>query len=234
MARSHKLFLALALVLCAATAAWSTVSITHDVVIGGDLRVSGTATFASVNGIGRSGLAQDNVQVYHIRPEQWRVWDDMDSPLPSTPANDDLGIIGGTFGTDSPSVQTEDLKAAGATNKYARCTFAVPPEYVAGETVQIVVHCGMLTTVADTSATIDVQCYESDEEAGIGADLCATAAQSCNNLVAADKTFTITATTLAAGDLLDIRITMAVNDAATGTAVTGLVGSTEVRLDIKG
>ena len=226
--------LAIALVLCGVTAAWSTVSITNDVVIGGNLRVAGTATFASVSGLDRTGLAQDNTQVYHVLPESWKVWDDMDSPLPSTPANDDLGIIGGTFGTDSPSVQTEDLKAAGATNKYARCTFALPPEYVAGETVQIRFHCGMLTTAADASATIDVEVYESDLEAGIGADLCATAAQSCNSTTLADKTFTITSTTLAAGDLLDVRVTMAINDAATGTEVKGIIGGTKVLLDIKG
>jgi len=229
-----KLFLAIALVLCAATAAWSTVTITDDVIIGGNCRVSGTATFANVSGIDRSGLTQDNTQSYHLLPEHWKVWDDMDSPLPSTPATDDLGIIGGTFGTDSPSIQTEDLKAAGATNKYARCTFAIPPEYVAGETVQVRIHCGMLTTVADNSATIDVEVYESDEEAGIGADLCATAAQSCNSLTLADKTFTITATTLAAGDILDIRVTMAVNDAATGTTVKGIIGASKMLLDIKG
>lgn len=214
--------------------AYADTTFTEDVTVAGDLRVTGTTSFVSITGVNRAGLTQDNVQPYALLPEAWKVHDDMDSPLPSTPATDDLGLVGGTFGTASPSIQTEDLKAAGATNSYARRTFAIPPEYVSGETVQIVLHAGMLTTVADASATIDLQVYESDGEAGIGADLCATAAQSINALILADKTFTITAAGLAAGDVLDIRITTAVNDAATGTAVKAIVGSVEVQLDIKG
>ncbi len=204
--------------------------------IPGDLQVSGDVSFGgAVSGIARSDLTQENLAVYLLEPESWKVFDDMDSPLPSTPATDDLGLIGGTFGSGTPSLQTEDLKTAGATTNRARRTFALPPEYVAGQTVTIRVHAGMLTTVAGTSATVDVECFKSDREAGVdGADLCSTAAQSINSLTLADKDFTITPATLAPGDLLDIRLSTAVNDAASGTAVKAIIGAVEVLLDVKG
>jgi hypothetical protein len=50
----------------------------------------------------------------------------------------------------------------------------------------------------------------------------------------ADKNFEITATGLSPGDQLDIRITVAVVDAATGTAVEAALGAVELCLDIKG
>lgn len=205
-----------------------------NVTIQGDLKVTGTTRVATSTGVKRADLIQDNLQAYHIRPEDWRVWDAMNTPLPAAAANDDLGIIGGTFATGSPTIQAGDLKNAGATTRYARCTFALPPEYNAGETVVIRVHAGMLTTVASVSATADLQVYKCDEEAGISADLCATAAIDINSVTLADKDFTITSTALAPGDLLDIRLAIAVNDSGTGTAVTAIVGAAKVLLDIQG
>jgi hypothetical protein len=113
-------------------------------------------------------------------------------------------------------------------------TFNVPHEYVAGETITVRAHAGMKTTVADVSATIDFQVYLSDDEEGISADLCTTAAQSINSLVDANFDFQITATSVEPGDTLDIRVAVATNDAATATAVIGQVGKIEVLLDVKG
>jgi hypothetical protein len=93
----------------------------------------------------------------------------------------------------------------------------------------------MLTTVADTSATIDVEAYESAKTTlKTGSDLVTTAAQSINSLTFADKAFDLTVTDLSPGDQLDIRFTVAVVDAATGTAVTAALASVELLLDIKG
>jgi hypothetical protein len=201
----------------------------------GDLFVQGSIICTGTpQALSRSQLTQEDNAPYKVPFESWRVWDAFGTLLPATPANDDLGIVGGTFGSASPSIQTGDLKSAGATSRRARVTFSLPPEYVAGQSVTIRAHAGMLTTVADASATIDFEVYKSDDEAGIGSDLCATAAQSINSLTLSDKDFAITATGLAPGDTLDIRMTVAVNDAATGTAVAGIVGGVEVLLDVKG
>lgn len=204
----------------------------------GDINVPGTIYARGSPPISpplaRTYLEQDNNQVYPIPWTWWRVWNAFHTNLPGTSAADDLGLYGGTFGTDSPSIRTYDLKAAGATNLYARASIPLPMEYVAGETLVLRFHAGMLTTVADATATLDVVAYKSDREAGIGADLCATGAQSINNLTLADKDFTITPTTLEPGDLLDVRMHLAINDAATGTAVIGIVGAIERVCDIKG
>ena len=90
-----------------------------------------------------------------------------------------------------------------------------------GKTTTLRLIAGMKTTVASSSCTIDAEVYRSDETGGVGSDICATALQSINNLTAASKDFTITPTSLVAGDMLDVRIAIATNDSATGTAVIG-------------
>jgi hypothetical protein len=181
-----------------------------------------------------ASLLQRNLQIYTVPWDIWRVHDAYQTLLPGTSATDDLGLIGGTFGTDSPSIQTYDVKAAGAQSLYARGAIVLPPNYVAGQTVELRCHAGMLTTVADNSCTLDVEAYESDEEAGISADLCATAAENINNLTLADKDFTITASGLEAGSLLDVRLTVAVNDASSGTVVKAIIGAVKLLCDTQG
>jgi hypothetical protein len=92
----------------------------------------------------------------------------------------------------------------------------------------------MLTTVSDGAATIDIECWKSSEAATAGSDLCTTAAQSIKSLTLADLDFTITPTTLAPGDILEVVITIAIADTATGTAVIGVLGSLKLACDTKG
>ena len=187
-----------------------------------------------VNGIARTQLAQEDLSIVPVPFSSLRVWDAFQTVIPGTAATDDLALIGGTFATASPKVSAGDLKAAGATTRYARFQVALPREYVSGETVTLRLYCGMGTTVADTSCTVDAQVYECDGAAGISADLCATAAQSMNSLTFANKDFTITPTALVAGDVLDIRLAVACTDAATGTVVEPIIGIIEVLCDTKG
>lgn len=207
------------------------------------LIVSGNATFRGTlqvpsNGVSAqtrdTGLVQDANVLFPVKLTDLRVWDAFNTVLPGTAATDDLALIGGTFGTAHPMVQAGDLKAAGATTRYARFTFVVPECYDDAETVTLILSAGMKTTIADTSCTVDVECYRHDKVGGISADLCATAAQSINSLTFADKSFTITPTAMAKGDVLDIRIAIACNDAATGTAVTPTIANIDFALDIKG
>jgi hypothetical protein len=201
----------------------------------GDLYVAGNITRTGTGpAMARTDLTQENLARFKIKPTDWRTWDAMATNLPGTAATDDLALITGTLGTHSPTIQTGDLKAAGATTRYAACTFEVPHTYVAGETVTIRAHAGMKTTVADNSATVDFQVYLSDDEEGVSADLCTTNAQDINDTVDADFDFQITSTSVQPGDTLQIRMAVAVNDAATGTAVIGQVGGVEVLLDVKG
>lgn len=199
-----------------------------DVRITGNLQVDGTMpTYA------RSELQQDAAAVFPVPLTDLRVWDALATVLPGTPANDDLGLVGGTFASATPKVSTGDLKNT-TTTRYARGQVRLPAEYDAGETITLRLNAGMETTVASVSTSLDVECYKSDRAAGLGSDLCATAAQSMNSLVFANKDFTITPTGLTAGDVLDFRLTITVTDSATATAVTASIGAIELLCDIKG
>lgn len=202
-----------------------------------DIRVSGSITVkdTGVSAQTRSTILKQDADVaFPVLLSSLRVWDAFHTNLPGTAATDDLAIDGGTFGTSPQVVSAGDLKAAGATTRYARFQVALPECYDAGQTVTIALHAGMVTTIADTSCTIDVQCYKLDKAAAIGSDLCSTAAQSINSLVFAAKSFTITASGLVAGDILDVRIAVACTDAATATAVTPTIAAIDLTCDIKG
>ena len=183
----------------------------------------------------RSSLQQDNFAAYPLPLEDWRIWDAYGTGLPATSATDDLGLYTSTFGTGLPYIGTGDVKALGAVTRYARLLFCLPPSYVAGETVQVNFSAGMLTTIADTLATVDVEVYKSASSTLVsGSDLVTTAATTINSVTFADTAFEVTATTLSPGDWIDIRVTVAVTDAATGTAVIAALAHAEMLLDIKG
>ena len=183
--------------------------------------------------IARVNLAMDSLAEYPVPLTQLRVWDAITTLLPAAGASDDLGLVGGTFGSASPSLQTSDSKAASTTQR-TRFQWALPPEYVAAQRLRLRLHAGMLTTISDTTATVDVEVYESNREAGVGSDLCATSAKTINSLTLADKEFDIDVSGLEPGDMLDVRITIAIVDAATATAVKGVIGAIEWLVDIRG
>ena len=202
---------------------------TGNLTVQGNLRVAGT-----MPEIARSGMEQNAVQKYSLDLTQARVHDNLVSALPSTSANDDLTVAGNTFGTNTPTLETSDLKSAGATTRYARFIFVLPPEYDAGQTVQITTHAGLKDNAADTTATVDIECYLSDNEGSLGSDLCTTAAQDINSTTLATDTFTITSGALVVGSVLDIRVALAINDGAGASPVTGQIGNIAVLLDIRG
>jgi len=179
-------------------------------------------------------LKQDANSIFPVMLDSLRVWDAYQTPLPGTAAADDLAVIGGTFATAPPTISAGDVKALGATTRYARFQVQLPECYEAGETVKIVLYAGMVTTIADVSCTIDIQAYKLDNIGGISADLCATAAITINSLVFAAKEFVITPSGLVAGDIFDVRVAIASNDAATGTAVKPTIAAIQLTADIKG
>jgi len=206
--------------------------------LSGDMRLgAGSVTNADISAsaeIARTKLAQDTAKKYIVPWSAFRVHDAIQTSLPSPSATDDLGFPATqTFGTVSWYLDTWDLKTT-TTTCYARYCFVLPPEYDAGETITKRIRAGMKTTIADTTATIDVQVYKADRDGAVGADLCSTAAQDINNLTNADKDFVIAPAGLAGGDILDCRIALAVVDGATATAVIGEVLEVAYLLDIRG
>lgn len=179
-------------------------------------------------------LRQEQLQRFPVPLTSFRTWDAAATNLPGTAATDDLGLINGTWGTHPLKIQAGDLKAAGSTTRYARCEACLPECYEAAESVSVIISAGMVTTIADNACTVDIEVYKRDKIGGISADLCATAAQSINNISFADKSFVITSGSLNPGDVLDIRVAITCNDAATATAVVPTIGGFDLACDIKG
>lgn len=184
--------------------------------------------------IDRTELVQSDNFVFPIPFTDFRVHDALQTPLPGTSATDDLGLYGGTYGTSQPLIRTYDVKTVGATSLYARALVPLPESYVAGQTVTLRLGCGMVTTVADVSCTIDAQAFRIGKDNTLGADLVTTAAMTMNSVTFSNKSFTINPASLAAGDVLDLRLTIAVNDAATGTAVIAAIAGIDLLCDIQG
>ncbi len=202
------------------------------------LRITGRVTHVNdfQPKIDMSQVAQRNLQEYGIDLAACRVHDDYGVILPNAGATDDLGLVGGTLGSSAPSLRTEDLKTAGLTWNYARFQVTLSPEYVAGETVQIRVKGGMVATIADSAASVDVECYENEEDDSVSADLCTTTEATINALIATPTTvdFTINASTLSPGSVLDVRIGTKVTDGSTGTSVIGCITKISLLCDTQG
>ena len=186
--------------------------------------------------VGRSQLAQVAGASFHLPMEGWRVHDST-AVLPTTAAADDLGLSAGTYGTNSPSLLSIDFKAS-STAAYARRVVQLPPVYDAGQTVQIDIRGGMITTIADTHCFTDVELCKLDGDGAVGSDLVTTtgslSATSINSLTKATTSFAVNSTTLSAGDLLDMRVVVHGLDASTGTVVKAQISTIEMLLDIRG
>lgn len=181
----------------------------------------------------RSALEQNDATAYSVPLEALRVWDAKATLPVATAANDDLALVTGTPGTNAPRIQSGDGKATTITRKIG-FQFVLPAEYVSGESITLRLLAGMVTTVSDGTATVDANVYKVGTDGSVGSDLVTTNAQSINDLTAANKDFTITPTGLVAGDILDVVVTIAITDAATGTAVIGQINKIQMLLDIKG
>ncbi len=207
-------------------------SLPGDLIVPGNIRLGGAIsppiTKANI-------LALAELQAFPIPLTDFRVWNAMQTLLPGTPLADDLGLVGGTFGTATPSLRTEDLKAAGATSSYARVLVQLPWEYQAGQSVSLRFMAGMITTVSDTTATLDCEVYklQNDPDDAIGSDLVTTAATTMNSLTFANIDFALSSSGLSPGDVLDIRIATAVNDGAGATAVIAGITSAKLLADVR-
>ena len=92
---------------------------------------------------------------------------------------------------------------------------------------------GMETTIADNSCTVDLEAYIGNDGT-LTSDLVATSAQSMNSLTAANYDFTLSTGSVEPGDLIECRLTIVCNDAATGTAVTPAVYKVALLCDTRG
>jgi len=190
-------------------------------------------TIAGNADIAYTKIAQRVLAESVIPLTQARVWDAVQTNLPATPASDDLGIITGTWGTNPIRITAGDVKALGSTTRRLYLAIPIPSNYEDGQTIQLRIRAKMETTVADNSCTIDAEAYVGSD-GSLGSDLVTTAAVSMNSLSAANYDFTINATGVDPGDLLEVRLSIASNDAATATAVTPAIYSVSLLCDTRG
>ena len=190
-------------------------------------------TIAGNADIATTKLAQ-RVLAESITPlTQARTWDAVATNLPASASSDDLGLVSGTWGTNPARITAGDVKALGATTRRLYVAIPIPANYEDGQTIQLQIRAKMETTVADVSCTIDAEAYVGADGA-VGSDLVTTTAQSMNSLTAAAYTFTVNATGVDPGDLLEVRLSISSNDAATATAVTPAIYSIALLCDTRG
>jgi len=207
-------------------------------LINNALYVNGAITvvgaISSTVGMARSTLTEDSLATYTVPLTNMRVHDAVATLLPTAAANDDMGLVSGTFATDIPSLQGVDFGGT-ATDEKCRFFFALPIEYVTAGTATLRCSAGILTTLADASLTLDCEAYISDREGDVVVgDLYAGAALDINSLTLGDKDFSLTATNLNAGDLLDIRLSFAGSDAGDLGTMAAIIAQVEMLLDVKG
>lgn len=180
-----------------------------------------------------SKLAQRVLAESVVPVHSFRVWDAVTSNPVSAAANDDLGLVTGTWGTNPVRITAGDLKAQGSTTRRIYFSIPIPANYEDGETIQLRVNAKMESKVADVSCTVDLEAYVGSS-GSLGSDLVVTSAQSMNSLTAANYDFTINASSVDPGQLLECRLSIACNDAASAIAVTPAVYKVSLLCDTRG
>ena len=168
--------------------------------------------------IGKEAIGRLDEEPIAIPFTRLRIWDNLAAGLPATPATDDIGIVHGTYGTDAPVLQTANGGTGGIT-AYARLLLECGTDWIEGETLKIRARAIMDTAVADTSCYLDMEGFVPDTDGSVGSDICATSQQDMNSLTRANYDFEFTTTNMTHGEQIDIRISIAITDAATGTVI---------------
>jgi len=140
-------------------------------------------------------------------------------------------IVDGGWGTGGlhrllPAVQNDTAVHE------VRAVVELPAEYVASADVQLIVNAEVDDSGGGTlgACTVDVEAYELADDGTVGADLCATAAQSIDT-AAADDAFTITDAGLAPGDRLQVYVRTTVIENADAGTLRGRLNSIRLAAD---
>jgi len=197
--------------------------------------VGGTSSNAdALHTHARAGLTQDDAAVYRIPLQNCR--SNTGLVLDATGGDTLFSIANGGIGVGTLTLQGEE--AVSETETTTLCfEFALPPEYVASETVTVAVECKVDESGAGNAITetIAMEAYELGDDGTVGANLASGGAQDMSGGGDTFNTYTSTITDagLVAGDKLLLFVQTVITEDA-GTAVYAVIGNIEVRLDIKG
>lgn len=157
------------------------------------------------------GLVQ-GANLVSIPLANFRVFDAMESNLPSEATSedsDDFGMRTATVGTTAGALVIKVSNATTAPKAVVLAT--VPPNYQDGQAISIVIP-WVREDAATTSATLDLVAYRN---AAPTVDICATAAQNINAAASGTATFVLTPTNVVAGETILLELIGAVVDGTT-------------------
>lgn len=139
-------------------------------------------------------------------------------PLAAAASAGEFGLVVGGWGTGGEMLVGEDSNNNTKTSD-ATFTLAVPPDFYSGTGEQIGAARSLVlkararvSAVRATSCTLDAEVYDSNDEGGVGADRCATAAQNINSATWTTVSFTITLGSIDPGDALTVALRAVNND----------------------
>lgn len=199
------------------------------IVVPGNARITGTVSPAMTRA---NILALVELQTFNVPWTSWRTFDAMGTPIPSAAANDDLGLVGGTHGTNHVTIQAGDVGEASSV-RYARAVITMPWEYVATQSATLRFYAGCLTAAADTTCTLDIAAYIMDGDDTVGANVAAApVANNMNSVVFDNSDFSLSSGNLAPGTELDVLLSITYNDGATAV-VTPCIGLVQLLCDVR-
>lgn len=174
----------------------------------------------------RASLAEDSLQVYPLI-NYGRQDDGVPWAVAETADTHNLSL--------SANVLTIDSEVANNETETSESMFiyTLPPEYIAGGSVQITGKIISQGAGTDAGSTIDFEVFKMTGEEAIGADIQATAAVSMVEDAWTAFDFTVTPTTLAAGDTIIIIMTTVLVENAVNALIATIDGLS-LKLDIKG
>ncbi len=191
-------------------------------------------TGAGGNDLARSKNLQEDATIYRIPLQNCR--SNTGLVLDATGGDTLFSIVNGGFG-----VGTLTLKGEEAISEIETTTLcfeiAVPPEYVAGEIIDVVVEVKVDESGAGNAVTetVEIEAYELANAGTVGGNLVAGGAQDLSG--GGDgfqqKTFIVSPAGVAPGDKLMIYLQTVVEE-DNGTAIFAVIGNIDTGLDIKG
>lgn len=190
-----------------------------------------TAPVVPAGAIARVKLTQEDAAAYPVSLMQCR--SNTGLALTATEGAGIPSILGGGIGTGGLQIAGEVANNETETTTFS-FEFALPPEYVSGETVTLRLRSSVAGAgTLGATKTIDVECYELGADGTVGSDLCATAAGTLVDDVNTTFDFTITPTGLAAGDRLQVFVQTSILETATAD-LQAFVNYIAFLLDVKG
>ena len=145
-----------------------------------------------------------------------------------------LGIMVATAGNGASLLQSSSPNTMPGRQvaEGARLLIPLPRQNVPGGNVQLRLH-GRITAAMANSTCVEVKVYRLDNQGGCSYALCDGVVRDLTTAWG-DLTFPISSGSLAPGDMLDVLMTVHLDDAGGGSAGKAQIGRVELLLDVQG